>query len=128
MNNPRLRYTITRISTGEQLPADDTIVTQDGHVAFWDEGQGWCEVDDDSDYRVQVLEVPNPNPDTFTVSREFMTHIRDLLQYIIYSTPAEPDEILAQAWICYRSVSRAVKTLPYDLKDCKLRLELLDWK
>ena len=53
----RLRYEITNKETGEPVDAIDAVITQEGTIGWWDEGQGWAEQDPEG-YTIRVVEIP----------------------------------------------------------------------
>ncbi len=57
--NRLVRYEIIDTKTGEKIPARDAIVTQEGKVGFWDEGQGWDDSGSQDELTVNVIATPD---------------------------------------------------------------------
>ena len=50
-----MKYRIFYKDNKEPEPADSHVVTQDGLVAFWDEGAGWDIEPDQQDFRIELI-------------------------------------------------------------------------
>ena len=58
-----LKYKIIDRHTGQEIPDFDCIVTQDGLVAWWDEGHGWRADENQDNFHVQLVEYSSPVED-----------------------------------------------------------------